>query len=119
MKEVNSLLYFFLLVKFCLGNNAVQTGEEEEKVKPGAYTQWKEKLPLIKLDHLGNINPNYKPDCKAECVKRCDGHKGVSICGSMFEYADDPNDDSMVIFLQSDDIIRSLGQNDHKSAILF
>ena len=114
MKELNSLIYFFLLVKFCLGNN-----EEDEKVKPGTYIQWREKLPLIKLDQLGNINTNYIPDCKAECGKKCEGHKGVSICGSMFEYADDPNDDSMVIFLQSDDIIRSLGQNNHKSAILF
>ena len=91
MKELNSLIYFFLLIKFCLGNN-----EEDEKVKPGTYIQWREKLPLIKLDQLGNINTNYIPDCKAECGKKCEGHKGVSICGSMFEYADDPNDDSMV-----------------------
>ena len=96
MKALNNILYLFLLVKFCFGNNAIQTGEEEEKVKPGDYSQWKERLPLTKKDQLGNIDPNYKPNCATECRKRCEGHRGVSICGSMFEYADDPNNNSTV-----------------------
>ena len=92
MKALNNILYLFLLVKFCFGNNAIQTGEEEEKVKPGQYSQWKEHLPL-----KSETNPNYKPNCQAKCGERCgSAHKGVSICGSMFEYADDPNDNSTV-----------------------
>ena len=56
---------------------------------PGSYLQWKEKLPLSKSN-----DPDYVPNCKKICSQKCGGvHKGVSICGSMFEYADNPEKD--------------------------
>ena len=59
---------------------------EEDKVRPGFYHQWREMVPSTHPD-----NPYYKPDCHAKCIEKCGAnHKGVSVCGSMFEYADDP-----------------------------
>ena len=75
--------YFLILNLMCNAQNEIL---EEDKVRPGFYHQWREKVPSTHPD-----NPYYKPDCHAKCVEKCGAnHKGVSVCGSMFEYADDP-----------------------------
>ena len=58
----------------------------EPKVFPGRYISWRVKLDLSKPN-----DPDYVPDCRVECGQKCkDGHKGVSVCGSRFEHADNP-----------------------------
>ena len=76
----------FAIANLVMANIA---SNDEEKVIPGTYIQWKEKLPLSKPN-----DPDYVPNCMKICNQKCGGiHKGVSLCGSMFEYADNPEKD--------------------------
>ena len=87
-----TITFLFLSFTFCLGEIA-----EEDKIKAGHYQQWRAKIPLVKKN-----DESYKPDCHVECIKRCGSdHKGVSVCGSMFEYADDPLKDEVCFLLIS------------------
>lgn len=48
---------------------------------PGKYSSWRVKIPYEIASPL--------PDCKIACNERCGPlHKGVSVCSSLFEYAD-------------------------------
>ena len=121
MQAIKLLIFFFL--RHCLGNqNPLPTeGEQkfrfisfhfwitrishkilifqfsiEPKVFPGRYISWREKLDLSKPN-----DPDYVPDCKVECGKKCkDGHKGVSVCGSRFEHADNPLKDPVCLNIE-------------------
>ena len=56
---------------------------------PGRYVQWREVLPLFDPN-----DEDWVPSCYEICNERCGpSHKGVSVCGSMFEYADNPDKD--------------------------
>ena len=63
-----------------------QDNEVEQLSAPGKYSQWREKIPIESEEAI--------PDCQGKCNERCGSdHKGVSICSSMFEFADsEPQD---------------------------
>ena len=87
MKAQNIVLC--LMLKFCFAN--INEIPDEEKVTPGQYSQWREILPLENPK-----DPDWVPNCHEKCTERCgNAQKGVSICGSMFEYADDPLKDEV------------------------
>ena len=87
MKAQNIVLC--LILKFCFAN--INEIPDDEKVTPGQYSQWREILPLENPK-----NPDWVPNCHEKCTERCgNAQKGVSICGSMFEYADDPLKDEV------------------------
>ena len=81
-------LLFILLFGPLLINVQAQDNEVEELSAPGKYSQWREKIP-IETEGGGE-----NPDCHGKCNERCGAdHKGVSICSSMFEFADsEPQD---------------------------
>ena len=80
-------LLIFAIANLVMAN--IASNDEENVIIPGSYLQWNEKLPLSKSN-----DPDYVPNCKKICNQKCGGvHKGVSICGSMFEYADNPEKD--------------------------
>ena len=89
---MNKHCFIFFAILF--GFNTIRGNEVEEQLSsPGKYSQWREKIPI---QTEGEV-----PDCKGKCNERCGAtHKGVSICASLFEYADtEPQDPkSEVIF---------------------
>ena len=99
---MKAITFLFLSFTFCLGEIA-----EEDKIKAGHYQQWRAKIPLSKKN-----DESYKPDCHIECIKRCGSdHKGVSVCGSMFEYADDPlKDDVCFLLISPNEIIHKVAR---------
>ena len=80
-------LLFILLFGPLLINAQAQDNEVEELSAPGKYSQWREKIPI-------ETESGENPDCHGKCNERCGtDHKGVSICSSMFEFADsEPQD---------------------------
>ena len=80
MKQTWFIIFLFGIL------NAQENEVEEQVSSPGKYSQWREKIPI---QAEGEV-----PDCKGKCNERCgSAHKGVSICSSLFEYADtEPQD---------------------------
>merc|ERR1719270_1433567 len=80
-------LLFILVFGSLLINAQAKDNEVEELSAPGKYSQWREKIPI-------ETESGENPDCHGKCNERCGtDHKGVSICSSMFEFADsEPQD---------------------------
>ena len=76
-----------LLFSLCALINVIIS--QEDKVMPGEFITWEEKIPLenpLWAARLKDFN-----GCRNKCSEHCLGkHKGVSFCASILQRKDDP-----------------------------
>ena len=85
-----------LLISLCAVINVLIS--QEDKVMPGEFITWEEKIPLE--------NPKWATGlkdfdgCRSLCGAHCQGkHKGVSFCAGIMQRKDDPGRDPVKLIL--------------------